>query len=190
VATAFRFTSADLEKFPDIDGVRYEIIDGEIHVSRQADECHQYACGILAFTLHQWSVQSGAGMALLAPGLVFSSDDNVIPDVVWISHGRRALARDEKGHYRIAPELVVEVVSPGSVNALRDRELKLGLYSRQGVLEYWIADWQEHNVDVFRVKDARLQLVDTLSDESTLTSPLLPGFSCAVSTLWVPPINP
>ncbi len=188
MTTGFRFTSAELERLPEIEGVRYEIIDGDLYVSRQPDEIHQYTCTALTFALHGWSLQTGAGLTVGAPGLVFSEDNDVIPDLVWISHERRALARDEKGHYRIAPELVIEVLSPGSVNERRDRDLKLNLYSRQGVEEYWIADWRQHVVEVYRREDGGLQLVAAVADGAVLTSPLLPGFACEVSSLWAPAV--
>ena len=41
--TAPRWTSADLEVLPD-DGKRYEIIDGELYMSRQPHWHHQRAC--------------------------------------------------------------------------------------------------------------------------------------------------
>jgi len=189
VTTAFRFTSVDLERLPDIAGVRYEIIDGDLYVSRQPDEAHQYTSSAFTFALHGWSLLTGAGLTVPAPGLVFTEDNDVIPDLVWISHERRALATDEKGHYRLSPELVIEVLSPGVVNERRDRDLKLNLYSRQGALEYWIADWREHIVEVYRREGDELRLVATLRDGELLTSPLLPGFACPVESLWGPPVG-
>lgn len=94
-----------------------------------------------------------------------------------------------KDIYRFAPELVIEVLSPGFVNERRDRELKLNLYSRQGVQEYWIADWRQHFVEVYRPDAGDLRLVATLYDPDTLTTPLLPGFACEVSSLWAPPVG-
>ena len=38
-----RYTSADLERLPDVEGTRYEIIDGELHVSRQPHWEHETA---------------------------------------------------------------------------------------------------------------------------------------------------
>ena len=58
VTTAFRFTSADLECFPDLEGVRYEIINGELYVSREAGEPHQHTCGIVYLGLQTWSMRS------------------------------------------------------------------------------------------------------------------------------------
>jgi Uma2 family endonuclease len=110
----------------------------------------------------------------------------VIPDVVWISRERLLALQDEAGHLRGAPELVVEVLSPGAANERRDREVKLALYARRGVDEYWIVNWRMRTVQVYRRDGAALRPVATLQGQDTLTSPLLPGFSCPVSRLWPP----
>jgi Uma2 family endonuclease len=181
---AFRFTSADLKKLPDFPGVRYEIIDGELYVSRQPTMGHQYACGAIFSPLNQWCAATDAGFVYFTPGLVFAADNDVIPDLVWISRTRLADAEDEHGHLTLAPELVVEVLSPGRANEMRDRELKLALYARQSVDEYWIVDWQRRTVEIHRRDGDTLALVATLGGADMLTSPLLPGFSCPVAQFW------
>jgi Uma2 family endonuclease len=178
-----RWTSADLEVLPD-DGKRYEIIDGELYVSRQPGYHHQYACTQLSGALVAWSNQTQVGVTLHAPGVIFADDDDVAPDVVWISRERLAVALDHAGHIHTAPELVVEVLSPGNANERRDRDVKLKLYSRRGVNEYWIVDWQQRKVEVYRRQDLALHLAATLYATDTLTSPLLPGFACPVVTLF------
>jgi Uma2 family endonuclease len=188
MSTSLRFTSRDLEKFPDIEGVRYEIIDGELHVSKAPGWHHQYSCDGVVVALRNWNEQTGAGVAVSGPGVIFAEDDDVIPDVVWISRERLANALDPAGHLRIAPELVVEVLSPGASNERRDRDLKLKLYARQGVHEYWIVDWANRRVQVYRREQADLRLVATLEREDVLTTPLLPGFACPVANLWEPPV--
>lgn len=70
------------------------------------------------------------------------------PDVVWISHGCLQGTLDQAGHLTQAPELVIEALSPGSTNIRRDRDLKLALYSCQGVEEYWIVDPLAQTIDV------------------------------------------
>ena len=77
-------------------------------------------------------------------------------------------------------------MSPGSANERRDRETKLALYTRRGVDEYWIVDWRQHQVQVYKREGANLKLAATLGDEDELTSPLLPGFSVRVVSLWEP----
>lgn len=186
MTAGLRLTSADLDRLPDIPGVRYEIIDGELLVSRQPQAEHQYACGAAHVALHSWNEETQAGFAFEVPGLVFADDDDVIPDLIWISRARFAEALDDKGHFRLAPEIVVEAVSPGRANEVRDREIKLALYSRQGVLEYWILDWQARTIEIFRRVDGDLRSVATLSNDDVITSPLLPGFSCPLARLWLP----
>jgi Uma2 family endonuclease len=179
-----RFTSADLLLMSD-DGKRYEVIEGEIYVSRQPHWHHQFVCGQLFRFLQEWSEQSGSGVANGAPGLIFTEDNDVAPDVVWLSSDRLASALGEDGKLHAAPELVVEVTSPGLVNQQRDRQTKLKLYSRRGVQEYWIIDWQQQQVEVYRRVQAELALVTTLYRTDALQSPLLPGFFCQVAALFI-----
>lgn len=179
-----RWSSRDLELFPD-DGKRYEIIDGELYVSKQPHWQHQFVTGRIFQLLQTWSDQTQAGMANLAPELIFADDDDVVPDVIWISHDRLQTALWEDGKLHTSPELVVEVLSPGSSNERRDRELKLKLYSRRGADEYWIANWQEQRIEVYRRRNAILTLQETLNENNLLQSPLLPGFNCHVRQFFV-----
>jgi len=178
-----RWTSRDLESLPD-NGKRYEIVDGELYVSKQPDWHHQFVCGKVFMVLQLWSGQTKAGMANLAPGVIFAEDDDVAPDVVWISKGRLVTSLDSAGHLHTAPELAIEVLSPGTMNERRDREAKLKLYSRRGVLEYWIVNWQERYIEIYQREDAVLKLNRTLYESDILQSPLLPGFSCQLSQLF------
>jgi Uma2 family endonuclease len=182
--TAGKFTSADLALMPDDDGMRYEIIEGDLYVSKLPSAEHQYVCSRLVGFLADWSEKSGTGIALVAPGVVFADDDDVAPDVVWVSHERLVGTLDRAGHFTRAPELVVEVLSPGKRNEYRDRVAKLKLYSRRGVSEYWIVDWIQRRVEVYRREGDALKLTTTLHADDALESPLLPGFSCQVSKLF------
>jgi len=181
---ATKFTSADLLLMPD-DGKHYEVIAGELYVSRQPHWHHQFACGQLFRFLQEWSERNGSGVANGAPGVIFAEDDDVAPDVVWISHNRLATALGADGKLYAAPELVVEVISPGLANQQRDRQTKLKLYSRRGVREYWIVDWQQQQVEVYCRAEAELALVATLYRTDTLRSSLLPGFACEVASLFI-----
>ncbi|MCI0622400.1 MAG: Uma2 family endonuclease [Acidobacteria bacterium] len=183
MTTTLRWTSADLEALPD-DGKRYEIIDGELYMSRQPHWHHQFTCFQIASRLQLWSKQTGAGQVNLAPGLIFAEDDDVAPDVVWISQARLPNALGTDGKLHAAPELIVEVLSPGNVQERRDREAKLKLYSRRGVQEYWIVDWRLRQVEIYRRQDLALQLASTLHEADTLESPFLPGFRCRIASFF------
>jgi Uma2 family endonuclease len=104
--------------------------------------------------------------------------------VVWVSKERYEALIDQSGHLLGAPDLAIEILSAGTDNEKRDHEVKLKLYSSQGVLEYWIADWREKKLQVYRRENGVLKLAMTLFVTDTLTSPLLPEFSCPLSQIF------
>ena len=109
---------------------------------------------------------------------------SVVVDVVWISHERLITALQNDGMLYSAPELAIEILSPGLSNERHDREVKLKLYSRHGVLEYWVVNWQERSVEIYQRERALLALNRKLFVDDVLESPLLPGFSCLLSQLF------
>ncbi|WP_309743657.1 MULTISPECIES: Uma2 family endonuclease [unclassified Chamaesiphon] len=186
VAHSLYWTTADLDAMPDNGGwLCHEIIEGELFVTRAPHIRHQGISGNIHFELELWSRQTNLGKPFQAPGLVFTLTDAVIPDVVWASQSRLDRGIDEAGHLTIAPELVVEILSLGAQNEQRDKSIKLKLYSRYGVQEYWIVNWQLQTLEIYRRTDAQLQLVATLLAGDTLTSPLLPGFKAEIDRLFL-----
>lgn len=177
------WTSADLEFFPD-NGNRYEIIDGELIVTRAPNWQHQKVAGKIYAELLHWSMRTGLGETVFAPGIIFADADNVIPDVVWASNKILEEYLDEKGHLTAAPELIVEVLSQSKADQERDLEKKLKLYSVQGVREYWVCNYEAKKIMVFRRDRAVLKLACTLFLEDVLTSPLLPDFQCLVEKIF------
>ena len=183
ISEKLRWTTADLELLSD-NGNIYEIIDGELFVTRSPHWRHQDIGVNICAELKVWSRQTGLGEATFAPGVIFSDGDNVSPDVVWVSQERFSELLDEAGHLTGAPELVVEVLSPGRENERRDKETKLKLYSNRGVREYWVCDRFQETIEIYRRENAVLKLSATLFNNDVLTSPLLPGFSCQVARIF------
>ena len=182
-----RLTLADIARIPrPEDDTRYELIDGDLYVSTQPDWEHQYICTGVGEALRGYDRRTSAGVTLNGPGVIFADEDAVAPDVVWVARERFAGLRRTDGKLHGAPDLMVEVLSPGRRNQERDRELKLGQYSRYGVREYWIVDWQQRTVQVYRRVDAALRLEVTLLEQDALTSPLLPGLSIPLADLFPP----
>lgn len=177
------WTTEDLQLLPESSN-RYEIIDGQLLMTRAPHWKHQKVIVKASRILDTWAETSQVGETVATPGVIFNDADNVIPDVVWISSERLAVGVDDEGHFTIAPELIVEVLSPGTQNERRDRETKLKLYAERGVQEYWILDWRIQQLEVYRRQGARLRLVVTLLLADTLTSPLLPDFSCSVAEFF------
>ncbi|NJR62224.1 MAG: Uma2 family endonuclease [Cyanobacteria bacterium CRU_2_1] len=177
------WTIADLALLPD-NGTRYEIIDGELFVTRAPRWRHQRVADNICAALNQWSDATKLGEATTTPGIIFSEANTVIPDVVWASYERLALLLDESEHLTGAPELIVEVLSPGAENERRDSEVKLKLHASQGVQEYWIVNRRLQQIQVYRRQGATLKQVATLMASDEITSPLLPGFACSIASVF------
>ena len=175
-------TIADLEAMPD-DGKRYELIEGEIIVSRAPSLSHQRVLGSIYTVLRDYLKQNPIGEVLLTPGVIFDEFNSAIPDAVFISQqSRRRIGASER--IMGAPELVVEVVSPGTENARRDRVAKRQLYGKHGVKEYWVADPENRSLEIYRLKRRTLALFKTLIADDEVTSSVLPGFRCQASDLF------
>jgi Uma2 family endonuclease len=183
-----RWTTADLDLLAADEWKRYEIVDGELFVTRAPHIGHQDSIGRIYAKLLIWSEETGLGKPLITPGIIFSDADSVIPDLVWVSNQRLAKIVDEEGHLTDAPELIVEVLSAAMINERREslrhgaaeREAKLKLYSLKGFQEYWIVDWRLRQIEIYRRKNAQLQLMGTFLASDDIESPLLPGFHCKV----------
>jgi len=184
IAPQDRWTIADLEDLPEDNGTRYEIIEGELFMSKQPHWHHQNACANLTLGLGNWSKESGLGKVVPAPGVIFDAENAVAPDLVWVSYERLKALLKEDGKLHGAPELAVEVLSFGAANEHRDRERKRKLYSLRGVNKYWIVDWQVKAVTIYRRQAASLRLAATLHRDDDLTSPLLPGFRMRVGEIF------
>ncbi|MEM1366643.1 MAG: Uma2 family endonuclease [Cyanobacteria bacterium P01_H01_bin.15] len=178
-----RWAIEDLEGLPD-NGNRYELIDGKLHMTRAPHIEHQDIAGAIYAELRAWSKQSKLGRAAFTPGVIFSANDAVIPDVIWISNERADALLDSAGHFTGAPEIIVEVLSRSQADQNRDRKSKLKLYSNQGALEYWIVSPELTQLEIYRREAGQLTKVLTLFATDTLTSPILPDFTCAIATLF------
>jgi hypothetical protein len=86
VTSPVRWTTENLAMFEGDRVNRYEIIDGELFVTRAPNWKHQAICINIGTVLKLWSDESGLGQTAINPGIVLSESDNVIPDVVWASN--------------------------------------------------------------------------------------------------------
>ena len=71
------------------------------------------------------------------------------PDITVVCDPRKLTERGCSG----APDLVVEVLSPG--DRLRDQRTKFDLYQRAGVREYWIVDPKAQVAQVHTLENGR-----------------------------------
>ena len=140
-------TWQDVQQMPE-DGNRYEAIEGDVYMTPAPTFRHQRVSLRLLVALDRILEQPGHGVVVQAPfGVEFpATGEGVQPDLLFVSNERRGHITD--AGLTGAPDLVVEILSPST--ASRDRGLKLRLYERQGVREYWIVDADENTVDAWR----------------------------------------
>jgi len=74
------------------------------------------------------------------------------PDLTFVSNDRLHIVQS-KGIYG-APDLIVEVLSPGRANVERDRVEKFAQYESYGVKEYWIVDPFKEEVEIYVLNGA------------------------------------
>ncbi|MCI0488353.1 MAG: Uma2 family endonuclease [Blastocatellia bacterium] len=173
-------TIEDLGAMPE-DWNRYELIEGELLVSRAPTLTHQRIVRRLLVAIENYLDRNPIGEVLPGPEIIFSAFSSVIPDVVYLSNDlREEIAWGEQ--ITGAPELIIEVLSPGAKNERRDRQAKRQLYGDYSVEEYWIADSETSTLEIYR--SPGLKLTATLSIEDEITSPLLPGFRLRVRDVF------
>jgi Uma2 family endonuclease len=81
---------------------------------------------------------------------------------------------DEKGCLG-APELIVEILSPG--NTKKEMKYKFELYESSGVEEYWIVDPSEKVVLQYSLENGRFTNHRPLIEEDSLSSTVIKGFT-------------
>ncbi|MDE2874473.1 MAG: Uma2 family endonuclease [Gemmatimonadota bacterium] len=143
-------TWEDVLRMPD-DGNRYEFIGGRLYVTAAPVIRHQRISRRLQAALMRILQDGGRGEVFYAPCLVefLGTGDRVQPDLLFVAQERREIIGEKQ--LLGAPDLVVEILSPSTAH--RDRGIKLDLYARCGVREYWIVDPVEDVIDVWRFGD-------------------------------------
>jgi len=175
-------TVADLDLMPDDDN-RYELFEGEVFVSRAPGLPHQTVLTNLLTLIRVFLIRKPVGKVWPTPGVIFNDFNAAIPDIVFVSNEHiEAIASGEK--VIGAPDLVIEIVSPGAENERRDRTVKRQAYSKFGVREYWVVDPYQQTIEVYWLEQAQLVLVTTLANNDELTTPLLPELTCLVSQVF------
>lgn len=166
------------------DGQRHEIIDGEHYVSPAPYLPHQDVSVELIWRFRSYLEEHPVGRIRHAPcDVILSETDIVQPDLLFISNERAEIAAPRKFVYG-APDLLVEILSESTRK--RDEGIKLDLYERSGVLEYWIFDPVLKKARIYRRRGDRLQIVADLSAETgdVLSTPLLPGFVLKITEIF------
>ncbi|MBC7870172.1 MAG: Uma2 family endonuclease, partial [Chitinophagaceae bacterium] len=146
-----------------------QLIDGEIVMAPPPIPDHQRI--VFKFAKLIDSLISN-GEVFVAPIELLLDDGSVPqPDVVWVAVGGRCVIEEKRLHG--APELIIEVLSPGT--ARYDKIEKYKLYERHGISEYWIASPVEQYVEVFSLENGKFKFMGVFGAEQSFESPVLGG---------------
>lgn len=155
MGTQGKYTIADIEALPE--GQRAELFDGEMIMMASPTTTHQRMAGWLYRKIGNYiEDNNGKCEVFIAPFAVYIKKDiwNYFePDLVVICDGERL---DNKGCHG-APDMVIEVVSPGSRKL--DYERKLAVYIETGVREYWIVDPIKRIITVYHLEESKTPVV-------------------------------
>ncbi len=144
-----------------------ELLNGELFQMSSPIIIHQRISRRLVIVLNGLIPN---GEVFYAPLDVYFDDFNVVqPDVMWVAEGSQCVVLEK--HLRGAPDLIIEILSPGTNK--RDRQGKFRLYQQFGVREYWIIDPIEQLIEVWQLVDGKFNIIDVYSSGETLSSPLL-----------------
>ena len=182
-----------VETVPHNDLHHYELLDGFIVMEPPAGWPHggieiEIGSRLRAF-LESHPIGRLCGSS---QGFELPTGDTVEPDLAFISQERWArLRRPIRGFLRVVPDLVVEILSPGTRRI--DRGQKKKVYERNGVREYWLVDPKSHSVEVFRLRESEQDEREPEYDAGrrfaagdTLDCGVLPGLRLAVADLFLP----
>ncbi len=154
------------------EGDRRELIEGELLVTPAPNEKHQRYSGNIEFELRKYLEQTPVAVLYHAPFDVIFDNHNVVqPDIVLILQEHRSRIAHEG--LRGAPDLVIEILSPGTSS--RDLVYKRHLYHRFKVPEYWIIDPDKERLHLLTWEDQGYQ-EKRVEHPETIETLLLPGF--------------
>ncbi|HEV3457385.1 MAG TPA: Uma2 family endonuclease [Thermoanaerobaculia bacterium] len=165
----------DYEALPD--EPHCELIRGRFYLSPAPALLHQIVVLWLARYFADLAEASG-GLAAVAPVDVPLAIHSIVqPDVIYVTAARRRIvgARLEG-----LPDLVIEVLSPGTKR--RDRGEKLALYAESAIREYWIVDPEAKQIEFLVNEDGRF--VVSVPSGSEYRSASIPEVRLDLVVFW------
>ncbi len=175
-----KITFEEFRQFP-VDGKRYELVRGEVHMTPAPATRHQAIVQNLAMSLGPHVIKNNLGEVYTAPLDVRLGRDTALqPDLIFISNARAGIILEN--WIEGAPDLVVEVSSPST--ATYDRATKLPIYAESGVSEYWLVDSQAKTVEVLNLQGKKYFVEAILAGDQILTSNLVPGWQLPLHDLF------
>lgn len=166
------------------EGARYQLLDWEMILAPSPTQRHQNISAFLYRALFQFTSENQLGQIWFAPlDVVLSEYDVAQPGLLFVSNARSDIVTD--ANIQGAPDLVVEIISPGT--AQYDRGYKQLLYGRYGILEYWLVDPDVETVEVLVPGGEGLSPAAVYRRGDTLESSLLQGLTIVIEDIFGQP---
>jgi Uma2 family endonuclease len=172
------------ELFRQPDSGACELVEGKIVPMTPTGYLHGAVEARLAARLLAWAEAEGRGRVLAGEVGIYvrrAPDTVRAADVVFLSEERFARCTSA-GYLDVAPELVVEVLSPEDRwSGTRGVQEKVAEYLAAGVVAVWIVDPRARRVLIHRAAAAAevFERAETLADPA-----LLPGFALPLADLF------
>lgn len=175
-------TADQLSRMPD-DGNRYELVAGELRKTLPAGWRHGAAGGNLHSLLGHHVIEQDLGKVLGAkPGFLLARDPDTVraPDIAFLQKDRFEGRPPEEAFWPGAPDLAVEVVSPGDTTGEVDEKVMAWLDA--GAVAVWVVNPKWRSVTVYRSATS----IKTLTEKDDLEGEeVVPGFRCRVADLFI-----
>ncbi len=176
------FTYQDYLKIPEEAGYQFEVLEGTLIKEPSPNVLHQRVSRRLQRILEDylWEVDP-EGEVFSAPLDVTLSDNNVVqPDLFYIASTQKTIINEKR--IDGAPVLAIEIISP--YNTRKDRLLKMRIYQKSGIENYWLVDPAEKIMECFALRDGIYALLASGMDEDVLEHPDFKGLSIELGKLW------
>lgn len=173
------FLPEDVERASALDGKRYELLDGELR-EKVVGFWELFIAVRIAERLNaHFYPRDGAASVEVNVYCFDKPNHGRKPDVVFLKTSRFPDAKIPGGDVRVAPDLVVEVLSPA--NSGKELEEKLDEYLTAGVALVWIVNPERRTIRVYRA-DGTTKLFRP--DDVIENDPMLPGFRLTVDEVF------
>ncbi len=182
MSTTTQLTADELLALPVGRGQRYELVAGELRVMPPAGWRHGGVVGILQTLVgtHIYTNDLGRVFGADTGFLLHRNPDTVrAPDFAFIAKEHLPPNEPSEAYWPGAPDLAVEVLSPGDTSGEVAEKVEEWLTS--GCAAVWIVDPKLRTVTVYRSSTNVLTLA---GEENLVGDPVVPGFSCHVNQLF------
>ncbi|MBF0456517.1 MAG: Uma2 family endonuclease [Nitrospirae bacterium] len=158
-----------------------EIINGEEVVSPSPFSKHQSIVLNLTDIIRRHVKTNKLGKVHISPLDVILEEgiNRLQPDILFI---RKENAAIEQDWIRGVPDMVCEVVSPGSYEY--DTEVKKAIYEKYGVPEYWIVMPEVKTTEIFTLDAAKYKLLTVAAFEGVVTSKVIEGLQVNIEDIF------